>query len=174
MLTLFNPSYEAMHLAHQKMHGDHNIHAHDVTDMPGLKGENASPEESKEIPILFKKFDTLTREVEMLPNGIRTITRSSDPEVMDVLVSHAIGMMGRVEAKDDPKILIQSPTLEALFAHGDKIITTSEVEGNSLIITQISEDKELIAALHTHAAEVTDMVDRGMAAVHERMVHLTN
>ncbi|NCW55823.1 MAG: hypothetical protein EBV97_18945 [Rhodobacteraceae bacterium] len=156
------------------MHADHNIHAHDVTDMPGLKGENASPEESKEIAILFKKFETLTREVEMLPNGIRTVTRSSDPEVMDVLVSHAIGMMGRVEAKDDPKILIQSPTLDALFSHGDRIITTSEVEGNSLIITQISEDKDVIAALHTHAAEVTDMVDRGMAAVHERMMHLTN
>ena len=34
---------------------------------------------------------------------------------------------------------------------------------------QTSDDPEVVAALHTHAAEVSAMVERGMEAVHEMM-----
>ena len=37
-----------------------------------------------------------------------------------------------------------------------------------------SPDPEVVAALHTHAAEVSDMADRGMQAVHERMMRPQN
>ena len=37
-------------------------------------------------------------------------------------------------------------------------------------MTQTSDDPELVAALHTHAAEVSDMAARGMQAVHEMMM----
>lgn len=72
-----------------------NAHGHDEVNMPGLRGENATPQESVELAILFRRFDTITREVENLPNGIRTVTRSSDQAVMDPLVSRAVGMIGR-------------------------------------------------------------------------------
>ena len=39
-----------------------------------------------------------------------------------------------------------------------------------IVVTQTSEDPDLVAAFQTHAAEVTVMVDRGMEAVHERMM----
>jgi hypothetical protein len=39
-----------------------------------------------------------------------------------------------------------------------------------LIVVQTSEDPELVAALQTHAAEVTAMSNRGMQAVHEMMM----
>lgn len=152
------------------MHGGHGAHLHDEVNMPGLRGENASPEESAEIALLFRKFNTITREVEIRSNGIRTVTRSSDPDVMAALVSHSVGMIDRVHDKNDPKIIIQSPTLDAFFLHGDEILSDVSVEDEGLVVIQTSENPDLVKALQVHAAEVTAMADRGMAAVHEMMM----
>jgi len=143
---------------------------HDEVTMPGLRGLNATPEESAEMALMFRKFRTLAREVENLPDGIRTVTRSSDPEVMAALVSHVVGMIGRVEAKDDPQVFIQSPTLDIFFARAEAITTEIEVTDAGIVVIQTSDEPEMVAALQAHAAEVTDMVDRGMHAVHERMM----
>jgi len=152
-------------------HGHGAGHAtHDEVNMPGLRGENATPAESAEIAVLFRAFDTISREVENLPNGIRTTTRSSEPEVMDALVNHAVVMIDRVGQLDDPKILIQSPTLDIFFVRGESIYSEVEITDDGLVVLQTSEDAEVVAALHTHAAEVTAMADRGMAAVHEMMM----
>lgn len=159
----------------QNMHGaghghGSDMHAHDEVNMPGLHGANASAQESAELALLFRNFETLTREVENLPNGIRTVTRSSDPEVMDALVSHAVGMIDRVHAKDDPQIIIQSATLDTFFLHGDEIVSEVSVEEEGLVVIQTSKSPEVVAAMQAHAAEVTAMVDRGMAAVHDMMM----
>ncbi|KEJ89122.1 hypothetical protein [Sulfitobacter donghicola] len=142
---------------------------HDERTMPGLVGENASPEESEEMRVLFRKFDTLSREVTNLPNGIRTVTRSSDPDVMEALVSHVIGMIDRVDTGEDPKVIIQSPTLDVFFLKADLIETSIDVADEGIVVIQTSADAEMINALQTHAAEVTDMVERGMQAVHDRL-----
>lgn len=151
------------------MHGADGT-GHDEVNMPGLQGRNATQEESNELAVMFRNFETITREVTNLPNGITTVTRSSDPEVMDQLVSHVIGMIARVENKDDPEILIQSGTLDIFFARGDEIDTDIAVTDDGIVVTQTALDPILVAALHEHAAEVTAMSDRGMAAVHEMMM----
>lgn len=159
------------------MHGHGQGHGHgadgtghDEVNMPGLRGENATAQESEEIAILFRRFDTITREVENLPNGIRTVTRSSDQEVMDALVSHSVGMIDRVGQLDDPKIMIQSPTLDIFFLRGESIASDVQITDEGLVVVQTSEDPQVVAALHKHAAEVTNMADRGMAAVHDMMM----
>lgn len=143
---------------------------HDEVNMPGLRGLNASESESSELAVMFRSFQTLSREVTNLPNGIRTVTRSSDEAVMEVLVSHVVGMIGRVEAKDDPRIFIQSPTLDIFFQRGDRVETVIDVTDAGIVVVQTSDDPEMVEALQTHAAEVTAMVDRGMQAVHEMMM----
>lgn len=157
------------------MHGGQHAHGmdgtgHDEINMPGLRGENASPEESAELALMFREFETFTREVANLPNGIRTVTRSSDPEVMAALVSHVSGMIGRVENLDDPKIIIQSPTLDIFFQRGDKIASEIDVTDEGIVVVQTSADPEVVTALQTHAVEVSDMAARGMQAVHEKMM----
>jgi hypothetical protein len=154
---------------HGHMHGADGT-GHDMANMPGLRGENATAEESAELALMFRKFQTLSREVENLPNGIRTVTRSSDPDVMDALVSHAVGMIDRVGQKDDPKIFIQSPTLDIFFARGDRILSEIDVTEEGLVVIQTSDDPEVVAAMHEHAAEVTAMVEQGMHAVHQMMM----
>jgi hypothetical protein len=158
-----------------QMHGHGHMHeadgtGHDMVNMPGLQGENATAEESAELALMFQRFQTLSREVENLPNGIRTVTRSSDPQVMDALVSHTVGMIDRVGQMNDPKIFIQSPTLDIFFARGDRIQSEVDVTDEGVIVVQTSDDPEVVAALHTHAAEVTAMVEQGMHAVHQMMM----
>lgn len=155
----------------QNSHGHgHGGMMHDEASMPGLRGDNATAEESAELAILFRNFDTITREVENLPNGIRTVTRSSDPQVMDALVSHAVGMIDRVWDQNDPKIRIQSPTLDIFFLLGKEITSDVDMTDDGLIVVQTSDNPAIVEALHIHAAEVTAMADRGMAAVHEMMM----
>ncbi|WP_253913359.1 hypothetical protein [Pseudoruegeria sp. HB172150] len=143
---------------------------HDEVTMPGLRGLNATPEESADLAVMFRNFPTISRQVTNLPNGIRTVTRSSDEAVMEVLVNHVTGMIGRVESGDDPQIFIQSPTLDIFFERGDLIDTEIDVTDEGIVVVQTSEDPELVEAMHTHAAEVSAMADRGMQAVHEMMM----
>jgi hypothetical protein len=75
------------------------------------------------VAVLFNNYDTITRKVENLPNGIRTVTRSSDADVMDALVNHSVGMIDRVGQLDAPKILIQSTTLDIFFLQGENIVS---------------------------------------------------
>jgi hypothetical protein len=151
------------------MHGADGT-GHDEFIMPGLLGLNATPEESAELASMFANFPTLTRQVTNLPNGIRTVTSSSDEEVMANLVSHVVGMIGRVETLDDPMVMIQSPTLDIFFVRGEGIRSEIDITDEGIVVVQTSDDPELVAALHTHAAEVSDMADRGMQAVHEMMM----
>ncbi len=158
------------------MHGGTHGHGmggtgHDEANMPGLRGENATPEESAELAVMFRSFQTFSREVTNLPDGIRTVTRSSDPEVMANLVSHVTGMIARVENKDDPKIFIQSPTLDIFFQRGDKIVSEIDITDEGIVVVQTSTDPDVVTALQIHAAEVSDMAARGMQAVHEKMMN---
>lgn len=79
---------------HSGMAGHHGAGLqHNEANMPGLRDENATAEEGAELVLLFRNVDTITGEVENMPNGIRTATRSTDQTVMDALVNHSVGMM---------------------------------------------------------------------------------
>lgn len=151
-------------------HGAGGMMQHDMTNMPGLRGVDATPEESAELAVMFNNFELIDRRVENLPNGIRTVTYSADEDVMATLVSHVTGMINRVEEGRDPQIFIQSPTLDVFFEKGDAIETEIDITEEGIVVTQTSSDPELVEALQVHAGEVSAMADRGMEAVHEMMM----
>ena len=153
--------------ASAQMHGHGHGHKHGHT---GLRGLDATPEESAEMALMFRNFRLIERRVENLPNGIRTVTVSSDPAVMEALVSHAVGMIDRVGQGRDPQVFIQSPTLDIFFERAGGILSEVEVSDEGLVVVQTSNDPELVTALQVHAAEVTAMAERGMHAVHEMMM----
>lgn len=142
---------------------------HDLGTMPGLRGLDATPEESDELAVMFRNFEKISREVTNLPNGIRTLTSSDDEELLGVVVSHVVGMIDRVDEGRDPKVFIQSPTLDLLFERRAEITTEIDIADGGIVVIQTSDDVEVVAALQTHAAEVTDMANRGMDAVHDAM-----
>jgi hypothetical protein len=135
-----------------------------------LIGENTSDQEVQELRHLFGRHQDITRRVENLPNGIRTITETDNPRLLPDLISHTVGMIARLEAGDDPRVPVQSPTLDILFRNAASISTEIEIIDTGIIVIQTSDDPEVVAALQTHASEVTDLVERGMAAVdHSRI-----
>lgn len=143
---------------------------HDEVNMPGLVGEDATAAESEELAIMFRNFEKISRTVTVLPNGISTITFSKDEELMGVIQSHAVGMVNRLSEGRDPKVIIQSKTLDILFERREKIVTKIETTPKGVVVIQTSDDPEVVAALQTHAAEVTGMANRGMEAVHETLM----
>jgi hypothetical protein len=159
----------AQQMQHMHQHGAGGMMAHDEVTMPGLRGLDAAPEESAELAVMFRNFRTLRREVENLPDGIRTRTFSTDPVVMEALTSHIVGMIDRVEMGRDPQVFIQSPTLDIFFERHDSITTDIDIQGDAIVVTQTSDDPEMVEALHIHAGEVSAMAARGMQAVHEMM-----
>lgn len=158
------------------MHGMGDHHGadgtgHDMTNMPGLRGLDATKEESSELAVMFQNFPEISRRVTRLPNGIRTVTYSADEDLMAVITSHIVGMINRVEEGRDPGIFIQSPTLDIIFERGDRIVTDVTSTDEGIVVVQTSDDPEVVTALQTHADEVSDMADRGMQAVHEAMMN---
>ncbi len=154
---------------HAQMHGNGAEVDHSAMGMPGLRGLDATDAESTELAVMFDGFQTMTRTVENLDNGIRTVTSSSDPVVMDALVSHVTGMINRVEEGRDPKIMVQSPTLDIFFMRGENLVNEIEITDEGIVVTQTTDDPELVKALHVHAGEVSRMAAGGMDALHEMM-----
>ncbi|WP_425079272.1 hypothetical protein [Ruegeria denitrificans] len=68
----------------QRRHGA-DEKGHDDVNKPGLRGRNATPEESAEPAARVRNFDSITRKVGNPSDGVRTVTRSSDPRVMEAV-----------------------------------------------------------------------------------------
>jgi hypothetical protein len=136
----------------------------------GMGHGSATPTEMDEIHSMLFNHDRIKRTVTNLPNGIRTITESDDPEMAATIASHVAGMGKRVKEGRDPDLPIQSPTLKIIFKNRDKITTTYESTPKGIVVVQTSDDAETVAALQKHAAEVTDLANRGMVAAHETMM----
>ena len=174
LLDLFDEHHHDMHYERDENsdhHGQHgkDHHQHNEMTMPGLQGKDISDDEVNDLKTLFRAHKDIDRHVENIPNGIKTITESNNPQLRDAIVNHVAGMVARLDQGQNPEVIIQSPTLDGLFRVHELISTEIEVTENGIAVIQTSNDPAVVRALQTHAAEVSDMAKRGMAAVHERM-----
>ncbi len=138
--------------------------------MMGMHGGDATMDERRDIHGLLFNHDRIKRTVTNLPDGIRTVTESDDPEVAATIKKHVAEMGKRVEEGRDPGLPIESPALHSIFRNKDKIKTAYETTGKGIIVVQTSDDASTVKALQEHAAEVTDLAQRGMVAAHEAMM----
>jgi len=123
-----------------------------------------------DIHALFANHDRMTRTVTNLPDGIRTVTESNDPQVAKLITDHVASSRKQVETGIDPGLPIESPALRAIYAHYDKIVTAVEATQNGVVVVQTSTDPQVVAALQQHAEEVTEFINDGMAAMHKAMM----
>jgi hypothetical protein len=107
--------------------------------------------------------DKIKRSVENLPDGIRTVTESDDPQVAHALKAHVASMEQRL--KDGRVFNLFSSTLPVLFDNKDSIKTAVEMTPKGSIVTQTSADAKVVAALQAHAGEVDELARDGMAAM---------
>ena len=136
----------------------------------GMMGGNATMDERRDLHDMFSNHDKIKRTVTNLPDGIRTVTESDDPQVAVTIKKHVAEMGKRVDEGRDPGLPIESPALHSIFRDKDKIKTTYETTEKGVIVVQTSTDTTAVKALQDHAAEVTDLAQRGMVAAHEAMM----
>ena len=171
-----NYPYDRLHEQHGKREMKHGqdghgmTHEHDEVNMPGLEGKDTSATEVNDLKKIFRDHAGITRKVENLPNGIKTITESDDQGLRDAIISHVSMMVTRLQEGRNPEVRIQSQTLDKLFDMYDEIETEIEMTDKGVAIIQTSSNPAVVKLLQTHAAEVSDMAARGMDAVHERMM----
>jgi hypothetical protein len=138
--------------------------------MMGARHDSATMAEMAVIHELIRSHDRITRTVTNLPDGIRTVTESSDSLIAQRIKQHVVTMDARVLAGNDPGLPMESPALRTIYRNGAKIRTLIDTTARGTIVVQTSADSETVAALQQHASEVTDLVRRGMAAMHEAMM----
>ena len=136
----------------------------------GMMGGNATMDERRDLHDLFSNHNKIKRTVTSLPDGIRTVTESDDPQVAVTIKKHVAEMGKRVDEGRDPGLPIESPALHSIFRDKDKIKSTYEVTEKGIIVVQTSADANAVKALQDHAPEGTDLAQRGMVAAHEAMM----
>jgi hypothetical protein len=117
---------------------------------------------------LVMNHTKIRRTVTNLPNGIKTVTESDDPQVAQTIKAHVASMSQRL--KDGREFNIFSPTLPVLFENRDKIKSVVEVTEKGAVVTRTSTDPKVAAALQGHAAEVTELAQEGPAAMMRGMM----
>jgi len=117
---------------------------------------------------LLTNHTKIKRTVTNLPNGIRTVTESDDPQVAQTIKAHVASMSQRL--KDGREFNIFSTTLPVLFENRDKIKSVVEVTEKGSVVTRTSTDAKVVAALQGHAAEVTELAQEGMVAMRRGMM----
>ena len=152
-------------------HGKHGggAHEHDEINMPGLQGKDTTDREVNDLKEIFRSHEGITRSVSNVQDGIITTTEAADETLREAIVSHVSMMVTRLQEGRNPEVIIQSPTLDALFDVYDEIDTEIETTELGVKVIQTSSNPKVVGLLQQHAAEVSDMANRGMEAVHERM-----
>ena len=119
---------------------------------------------------LVMNHDRIKRTVTNLPNGVRTVTESEDPHVAALIKEHVATTVQRVQKGDDPRLPMETPAVHTIFTNNEKIRTSTETTAKGVVVVQTSEDSATVAALQKHAAEVSELVEGGMAAMHASMM----
>ena len=83
--------------------------------MMGMGHDPATMAQLGDIHALLINHDRIKRTVTNLPDGIRTVTESDDPQIAALIKNHVAEMGKRVKAGDDPGLPIESPALHAIF-----------------------------------------------------------
>jgi hypothetical protein len=135
----------------------------------GMMGDSAAAVIMPIVHDLMINHDKLRRTVTNLPNGVRTVTESDDSTMMYQLRKHVSTTGGLVARSQDLNVPPASPVLHALLENGAKIVRTVSTTPKGVAVTETSDDPQVVRILQDHAAEVTTLVERGMAAMHESM-----
>lgn len=136
----------------------------------GMMGDSTAGAVMPIVHDLMTNHQKLRRTVTVLPNGVRTVTESDDSSMVAQLQAHVATTGVLMARSQDLNVPPASPTLRQLLARGATVTRVVEHTPKGVIVTETSTDSTSVALLQAHAAEVTELVNRGMAAMHDKMM----
>src|SRR6266511_190130 len=127
--------------------------------MGGMMG--GSMKEMSAIHVLLSNHTKIQRSVEDIPNGVRTVTTSKDPEVTALIREHVWRMKERIE--QGRPIRQMDPLFRELFKNHQHIhIAIENVEGGARV-TETSDTPRVTPLIRQHARRaVSEFVAEGM------------
>jgi len=129
----------------------------------GMQHDAAFAADMQLVHGMLNGHENIKRTVTNLPNGIRTVTESDDAQVAQLIKGHVASMEKRLA--EGRVFNLFSPTLPVLFEKKDSIRTKVEMTDKGSIVTQTSDDPQVVVALQAHAVEVSELARDGMAAM---------
>ena len=110
---------------------------------------------------LLMNHEGIERRVEDLPNGVRTVTTSRDPEVAQLIRMHVRQMEARYD-RDQP-IRMMDPVFRELFRNRDRASLDYEDIPGGIRVTHISDDPNVVLLIRQHAHRfVSEAAAEGM------------
>ena len=115
---------------------------------------------------LFDRHAGTQRTVEKLPDGIRTLTVSSDPVTVSLLHDHVSAMESRM--RQGLVMRRWDPFFPELFRHADEIRQRIENQPDGVRVEAHSDNPYVVPLLYLHADAISDFAKRGWDAAQER------
>ena len=129
--------------------------------MMGMMGEGMM-EDMGSIRRLLANHEKVERRVEDIPNGVRTVTTSDDPEVAALIRRHVRQMDARYD-RDQP-IRMMDPVFRELFQNRDRASLEYEDIPGGIRVTHTSDDPNVVLLIRQHARHfVSEAAEEGMA-----------
>lgn len=154
---------------HAASHANSGSHGHMGGPTAMLTRQDAGSAADMElVHDLLASNDKIKRTVTNLPDGIRTVTESDDPQTAQSIKAHVASMSARLN--DGREFNIFSDTLPVLFENKDRIKSTVQMTDKGTVVVRTSTDSKVVAALQGHAGEVTELVKDGMVAMQRGMM----
>jgi hypothetical protein len=108
---------------------------------------------------LFDHRAEIARRVVVRPDGIETVTESTNPEVTRLLQTHVTSMLARV--KENSPIHRRDPLFAELFRYADRIEAKYEATASGVHVTETSADPYVARLLQAHAEVVSAFISNG-------------
>lgn len=118
---------------------------------------------------LFQRHDFVRRTVTTLPNGIKAVSESDDPQTATLLQEHVATMYQRLD-QDQAFPYPMSRSVPALFAKSTQYRRRLDMLPRGIAVTETSDDPEMVALIHAHAREIDGFVADGMPAMMRGMM----
>ena len=135
----------------------------------GFGGAGLSPDrrdqhekDRHEFQTLLARHDRLQRNLECLPNGIRAVTTSDDPELVP-LIQHHVRRMHQRMLENWPVRRWDTLYIE-IFKHRDEIEMEIRDLENGVWVEETSDNPRVAELLHAHGKTVNAFVEQGFNA----------
>lgn len=111
---------------------------------------------------LLDHHEAIRRHVEELPDGIRAVTESDDPQVAAMIRDHAHEMHRRMQ--EGFGLRFWDAAFAEIFAQKDKVVMSVRDTERGVVIEEISTDPNVALLIKAHGAVVSGFVHEGRRA----------
>jgi hypothetical protein len=117
---------------------------------------------------MFNRHIEISRTVEEIPGGIRTITQSNSPDLVAQLQAHVSSMYSHLD--QGAEVMCMSSSLPTLFRRAKGYRRQLTLVPTGVTVEETADDPALTQAIRAHAQEVTGFVRDGMPAMMRGMM----